>query len=172
MRILRGRWAGRELASPSGRVRPTTEEVRDAWVTGLEPVLSGARVLELYAGTGAVGLEALSRGAARCDFVENGPSALHALKSNVTALRARDRTRIFKKDALRFIESVRRGTYDVVLADPPYRSRQLDRLIEAWLSEPFSELLAVEHALDHPLPQPDDAIQLNDSRISIYRQRS
>jgi 16S rRNA (guanine966-N2)-methyltransferase len=170
MRIVKGRWAGRKLASPGGRVRPTAEELRDAWLAELEPDLTGARLLELYAGSGAVGLEGLSRGARSCDFVENHPAALHALKTNIIALRARDRTRIFKWDALRFLEGVEAGTYDIVLADPPYQSRQLDRIVERWLDEPFSSILAVEHARDHLLPRADDGFHAGDSRISIFRE--
>lgn len=169
MRVLRGRWAGRKLVSPSGRVRPTLEELRDAWLSELEPELEGARVLELYAGTGAVGIEALSRGAASCDFVENNPSALHALKANVTALRLRGCTRIFKRDAFEFVNGIGPDGYDIALADPPYQSRQLDFLVEGWLAEPFSRLLSVEHAADHRLPRGDDTIRLGDSSITFYR---
>ena len=152
MRIVGGRWAGVALTSPAGRVRPTTEEVRAAWMRQLADELPGSRVLELYAGSGAVGLETLSRGAARCDFVENGASALHALKANVAKLRVRDRVRIFKRDALAFVEVLVPGRYDVVLADPPDGSGQTDRLVENWLLSPFSRVLSIEHAWDHPLP--------------------
>jgi 16S rRNA (guanine966-N2)-methyltransferase len=170
MRILRGKWAGRELTSPSGRVRPTAEAVRDRWMATLEPELRGARVLELYAGTGALGLEALSRGAGRCDFVESSPSALHALKSNVTALRARELCRIFKKDALAFAAALEPGAYDIALADPPYGSRQLDRLIERWLAAPYSALLAVEHAAEHQLTgAPQVVLRMGDANVSFYR---
>jgi 16S rRNA (guanine966-N2)-methyltransferase len=91
MRIVRGKWAGRHLTSPPDRrVRPTAEHVRDAWLAALDPELEGARVLDLFAGTGALGLEAISRGARTADFVETRPSSLHALKANVAALHARD----------------------------------------------------------------------------------
>lgn len=169
MRIVGGKWAGRQLISPSGRVRPTSEEVRAAWLASLEPDLPGARVLELYAGTGAIGLEALSRGAASCDFVENNPSALHALKANVIGTRARNRSRIFKRDALLFAEQLDEGSYDIVFADPPYGSRQLDRLVEGWLEFGFSRILSVEHANDHHLPAGGHVRRFLDSRVTTYR---
>src|SRR5687768_16000907 len=106
MRIVAGRWAGRELASPGGRVRPTSEELRATWLSALEADLANARVLDLFAGSGALGLEALSRGATSADFVENGAAALHALKSNVAKLRARQLTRVFVKDALDFLPGI------------------------------------------------------------------
>jgi 16S rRNA (guanine966-N2)-methyltransferase len=115
MRILGGSWAGRTLVSPSGRVRPTAEAVRAAVVpladqglreAGLPEGLAGARVADLFAGTGAVGIELLSRGAGSCDFVEHDPSALHALKANVAGLRVGSgRARIHVRDAIPFVES-------------------------------------------------------------------
>ena len=153
MRIVGGKWKGRHLTSPGqGRVRPTAEHVRDAWLSSLAEELKGARVLDLFAGTGALGLEALSRGARYVDFVENGPGSLHALKANVAALRVREKTRIFKRDALPFAAALPAGVYDVAFADPPYESRMLDRLIESWKAVPFSRVLTVEHAESHPLP--------------------
>jgi 16S rRNA (guanine966-N2)-methyltransferase len=170
VRIVGGKWAGRHLTSPSGRVRPTAEEVRGPWMASLEGDLEGATVLELYAGTGALGLEALSRGAKRCDFVENNPSALHALKANVAALHAKERTRIFKRDAIQFLEALGERRYDVVIADPPYGSRQLDRLVDRWLDEPYSTILTVEHALDHVLPRADTMRRFVETAVSTYRE--
>jgi 16S rRNA (guanine966-N2)-methyltransferase len=167
MRIVAGKWEGRSLVSPSGRVRPTAEAVRDAWMSTLSDRLRDARVLDLYAGSGALGLEAVSRGAASCDFVELDPSALHALKANIAALRLRNSTRIFKRDALEFVRGLDQH-YDLVFADPPYGSRQLDRLVEAWLTEPFSTLLAVEHAADHPLAGRPRWKRFGDTMVSIY----
>ena len=82
----------------------------------------------LVVGTGALGLEALSRGASSADFVETRPSSLHALRANVALLRARDQTRIFKRDALPFAAALEEDSYDVVFVDPPYGSRMLDML--------------------------------------------
>ena len=169
MRVVAGKWAGQQLSSPSGRVRPTAEGLRDVWLTMLERggELEGARGVDLFAGSGALGIEALSRGARSCDFVENNPSALHALKANVAVVRARGRTRIFKKDAIQFIQRFDKIAYDIALADPPYGSRKLDRVVSDWLKMPFSRLLAVEHAADHPIPAKGRSRRVGDSVVSI-----
>jgi 16S rRNA (guanine966-N2)-methyltransferase len=170
MRIVAGKWAGRDLVSPSDRrVRPTAEAVRDVWMRALAEDLEGARVLDLFAGTGALGLEALSRGARSADFVETRPGSLHALKANVAAFRLRDRARIFKKDALAFASAQQPGRYDIAFADPPYGSRMLDRLIESWRERGFSGVLAVEHAADHPLPEGERRLVLAETAVTIYR---
>jgi 16S rRNA (guanine966-N2)-methyltransferase len=169
MRIVAGKWAGRHLVSPSGRVRPTAEHVRDAWLRLLEPHLEGARVLDLFAGTGALGLEALSRGARYADFVENGPSSLHALKANIAALRVREATRVFKRDAIPFAEALELGRFVVAFADPPYGSRMLDRLIRIWQENPFAEILTVEHAADHQLPPGGRRHLFEDTAVTLFR---
>jgi 16S rRNA (guanine966-N2)-methyltransferase len=112
--------------------------------------LAGARVVDLFAGSGALGLEALSRGARYCDFVENGPAAIHSLKANIAALRVRDKCRVYDRDAIPFVDRLTADRYDIALVDPPYGSRKLDRVVERWRVVPFSRLLVLEHALDHP----------------------
>lgn len=130
--------------------------------------LDGARVLELYAGTGAVGLEALSRGAAAADFVENNPAALHSLKANIARLRVSGRTRIFKRDALRWVHGLGPDRYDIVFADPPYGSRQTDRLVDDWLEAPYSAVLTLEHAPDHELRGGGRTYRQGTSGITVY----
>ncbi|UCC24912.1 MAG: RsmD family RNA methyltransferase, partial [Gemmatimonadales bacterium] len=152
MRIVAGRWAGRELVSPGRRVRPSAEAVRAAALDWVADVLPGARVLDLFAGTGALGLEALSRGAATADFVERNPAALHALKANVARFRLKGRARIFKKDALAFLAGIPPGTYDLALVDPPYTSSLSERVVDEWLVRPFSRALLVECGKDRTLP--------------------
>lgn len=170
MRIVGGKWAGRHLTSPPDRrVRPTAEHVRDEWLEVLEPHLQGARVLDLFAGTGALGLEAMSRGARFADFVEDRPTSLHALRANVAALHVREKTRIFKKDALPFASGLEAGAYDVAFADPPYGSRMLDRLIETWQRKPFAAILTVEHAADHELPAGGKRIWFEETAVTTYR---
>jgi len=169
VRIVGGKLAGRDLTSPNDfRVRPTAEHVRAALLDMLAPDVPGARVLDLFAGTGALGLEALSRGAASADFVETRPSSLHALRANVAALRVRDRTRVFKRDALPFAAALEPDSYEIAFADPPYGSRMLDRVIESWRERRFSRLLAVEHAREHVLPRGVKQRVLEDTAVTIY----
>lgn len=180
MRILKGVWAGKDLTSPGKRVRSTSEHIRDLWMSHLEPHLEGARVLDLFAGSGALGLEALSRGAAVVDFVENGAEALHALKANVAARKLRAPTpgatpdrrhkaaRVLKRDAIPFVRSLEEGAYDVAFADPPYGSRKLDLVVSRWLEVRFARVLAVEHAADHAMPTGGEILDFGDTRVTVY----
>ncbi|MHB1169501.1 MAG: RsmD family RNA methyltransferase [Longimicrobiales bacterium] len=173
MRIVSGRWAGRSLASPGGRIRPTAEGVRDAAMLMVADELRGARVLDLFAGTGAMGLEALSRGARSCDFIENGAGAIHSLKANVAALHARPRSRIFLRDVIPFVERLPADAYDIAFADPPYGSRKLDRVLQRWTEVPFSRVFVAEHAPDHVLPVRGMSRRVgeNETMITIFRAR-
>lgn len=169
MRIVGGTFAGRDLTSPNDfRVRPTAELVRAAMLDRLVHALTGARILDLFAGTGALGLEALSRGAATADFVETRPSSLHALKANIVLLHVRNRTRVFKKDALPFAAALREGSYDIAFVDPPYESRMLDRVILGWQRTGFSAMLVAEHATTHELPPGAELQRFGDTSVSFY----
>lgn len=169
MRIVAGKFAGRDLTSPNDfRVRPTAEHVRSALLDLLASDIKDARVLDLFAGTGALGLEALSRGARTADFVETRASSLHALRANIALLRLRDRTRVFKRDALPFAGALDPDRYDIAFADPPYGSRMLDRVIDAWRAKRFARILAVEHARDHELPRGTRRRAFEDTAITVY----
>ena len=167
MRVVRGKFAGRDLVSPGARVRSTSEAVRDHWLTALVEHLEGARVLDLFAGSGALGIEALSRGAASADFVENGPASLHALKANVAAFHMKSRTRVFKRDAIPFVEGLEADTYTIAFADPPYGSRKLDRVVAQWLDVRFSRVLSVEHLEDHEVQARGATHAVGQTRITI-----
>jgi 16S rRNA (guanine966-N2)-methyltransferase len=171
MRIVAGKWAGRNLTSPNDfRVHPTAERVRAAILDLLARDLKNARVLDLFAGTGALGLEALSRGAKSADFVETRPASLHALKANVAALRARDCTRVFKRDALPFASALTTtGAYDLCFCDPPYESRMLDRVIVSWQATHFARIFVAEHAAAHPLPSGGRRHDYGDTAVTVYR---
>lgn len=146
MRIVAGEFGGRRLATPRDtRVRPTADRVREAWMSILAEALPAARVLDLYAGSGALGLEALSRGAASADFVELNPPSLRALEANVDALGVAGRARIHRGDALRFAERLDAGAYDVAFADPPYSRDDATRLVALFRRTPFARILSVEH---------------------------
>jgi 16S rRNA (guanine966-N2)-methyltransferase len=170
VRIVGGKFAGRDLTSPQDfRVRPTAEAVRAGMLDMVAADVKEARVLDLFAGTGALGLEAISRGAKSADFVEFRPDSLHALRANIAALRLLKSTRIFKRDAIPFVAALEPESYDVVFADPPYGSRQLDRIVESWLAGRFSRVLAVEHARTHELPKGASRRVFDDTVVTIYR---
>lgn len=169
MRIISGRWAGRELVSPGKRVRPTTEAVRNTAMGWVADALPGARVLDLFAGSGALGLEALSRGAAAVDFVERNPEALHALKANLARLRAKDGTRLFKKDALAFLTGVDPLAYDLALVDPPYSSTLAARVVQTWRASPFARVLLVETAAATELPAGGKRRVMEETALTLYR---
>src|SRR3954471_164536 len=122
MRIVAGRWGGRTLAAPPGRgTRPTSDRVREALFSILGP-LDGERVLDLFAGSGALGLEALSRGAEHATLVERERAALRVLRDNVSDLAAN--AEIVAGDARAFLGRAREqgAQYDLVFLDPPYRA--------------------------------------------------
>src|SRR3954469_875897 len=107
MRIIAGKWRGRPIDAPPGdAVRPTGDRVREAWMSIVNPWLAGARVLDLFAGSGGLGLEALSRGAELVDFVELAPKSLDVIRSNATLLGAGPEAAIHKGDALRFVDTL------------------------------------------------------------------
>jgi 16S rRNA (guanine(966)-N(2))-methyltransferase RsmD len=121
MRITGGALGGRRLVAPRGeRTRPTSDRVREALFAILGP-LDGADVLDLFAGSGALGLEALSRGATEATFVDAAPAAVHAVRRNLEALDLRGEVR--RADARAFLRNAQsRGrSYDLILLDPPYR---------------------------------------------------
>lgn len=153
MRIIAGEWRGRTIRAPKGlQVRPTTDRVREAWMSSLGNRIPGARVLDLFAGSGALGLEALSRGAAEVVFVEKDRQALQALDANVGALGAGARSRIVRADVFHFLEGRGGALSDLALADPPYDQGLAARLLTTAARIPFARELWVEHRTGEPLP--------------------
>ena len=169
MRIVAGRWRGRVIRAPAdSRVRPTADRVREAWMSIVQPYLAGARVVDLFAGSGALGLEALSRGAASADFVEIAPASLKALRANVETLGAGAAATVHRADALRFAAALQPGAYDVAFADPPYAGGLADRVARQWLEAPFAALIGVEHAARDPMPEGGDTRRYGDTAITFY----
>ena len=128
-----------------------------------------AQVLDLYAGSGALGLEALSRGAASADFVEKDPKSLHFLGENIEALDAGDLATIHRKSVLTFVSALDRGAYDIAFADPPYASGDAIRLAERWKEVPFSRVLSVEHSVKDAMPAGGDTRKYGSTAITFYR---
>jgi len=137
------------LKAPKGRdVRPTTDRVREALFSVLQARISidGARVLDLFAGTGALGLEALSRGAGRAVFVEADTSVVHVMKGNAHALGVAEVCSFVRSDALKWLRNPARQRFDLVFADPPYDLNEiptLPTLVQPHLAE--NGLFILEH---------------------------
>jgi 16S rRNA (guanine966-N2)-methyltransferase len=128
-----------------------------------------ARVLDLYAGSGALGLEALSRGASSADFVETSSRSLRALEENISKLGAGEQSTIHRQQALDFAESLAPLAYDVAFADPPYTTGDAARLAERWKAAPFSRVLSVEHEAKTAMPEGGVTRKYGSTAITFYR---
>ena len=170
MRIVAGRWRGRRIEAPSGRlVRPTADRVREAWMSMVQLDLPGARVLDLFAGSGALGLEALSRGAVSATFVEQHPAALRALAANVAALGAADAVTVHRGDVVRFVGGLDAEAFEVAFADPPYREGLARAVAERWVEVPFARVLGVEHERGERMPAGGATRHYGSTAVTIYR---
>ncbi len=174
MRITGGTLRSRQLRAPRGQAtRPTSDRVREALfaILGSAGALAGARVLDLYAGTGALAFEALSRGAAHATLVESSRDALVVLRANVAGLGLQDQTRIVAGDVRAHVSSLaRQGPFDLVLADPPWE--QVDegapQAVLAALAQSGGladdAIVVLEHAARTASPQIDALVQTGTRR--------
>ena len=184
MRIVGGRLRGRALASPrSQAIRPTADRLRESLFNIVEHAygdpVTGARVLDLFAGTGALGLEALSRGAAFALFVDDGAEARALLRENVTALGLGGVTRIFRRDATRLGPAHPVEPFSLVFLDPPYGKGLAEKaLVSAhaggWLIP--AALAVVEEAANAPFAAPAGFDELerrhyDDTALIMFRHR-
>ncbi len=130
LRIVAGNWRSRllEIADVPG-LRPTSERVRETLFNWLAPKIEGSRCLDLFAGTGALGLEALSRGATSVVFVDSSRRAARTIEKNVRSLEA-DGASIHHGDALQFLRTAQPGTFDIVFLDPPFAADLLGELCQ------------------------------------------
>ena len=135
----------------------------------VQPHLPDARVLDLFAGSGALGLEALSRGAASVEFVDNAPSSLKLLRENTDLLGAGAAAVITRGDALQVAREAAARPFDVAFADPPYRQGLATQLATQWLAAPFAHVLGIEHESAEELPQPADTRRYGTTAITFYR---
>ena len=179
MRIVAGELGGRVLRAPHGAAtRPTSEKVREALFNVLGPPPADLHVLDLFAGSGALGLEALSRGAATATFVERARPALTALRANLAALAVGDRAAVAAVDVARFLASPGPGPrWGWIFLDPPYAAEVVVATLTALPAERLAAdvIVVVEHA--HRTPPPDRAGFLlrtelrryGDTALSWYR---
>jgi 16S rRNA (guanine966-N2)-methyltransferase len=163
MRIVGGRLGGRTLAAPKSQaIRPTSDRLRESLFNilahGYDDPITGARVLDLFAGTGALGLEAMSRGAAFALFIDDGAEARALIRQNVDALGLGGVTRIFRRDAARLGAVHPNAPFGLVFLDPPYRKGLAEAALAslrdgAWLAP--EALVVVEEAADAGFAAPE-----------------
>jgi len=176
MRIVAGSFGGRVLKAPPGAAtRPTSEKVREA-LFAILPDVTGARVLDLFAGSGALGLEALSRGAAHATFVDSGKAALAAVRANIATLGVGERATVIAGDAVAIAARPAPAPWNLVLVDPPYAS---DLAVRAAGALPPAQLapgavIVIEHDRRHAPPDAigsllrTDQRRYGDTHISFY----
>lgn len=177
LRIIAGQWRGRRIAVPPSGVRPTADRVREAWMSIIQPDIPDARCLDLCAGSGALGLEMLSRGAAHCDFVEKDPAVLKVLQANVDTLGAGPRSTVHKSSAEHYLQVLppsESPPFELAVADPPYAKEIARSLAKLWLHTPFSAIFCLEHEAAISLPEPEgpadvDRRRYGDTALTIYR---
>jgi 16S rRNA (guanine966-N2)-methyltransferase len=170
MRIVAGAHRGRALVAPKGHsTRPTADRARQAifnildhapWAPGLHDI----RVLDLFAGSGALGIEALSRGAAYCLFIDTDPAAREAIESNIASLRLNDRAGVARADATRLGSPPPEGRFDLVFLDPPYNRSMIEPALESlgrhgWLSD--GAIIVVERDAGEPPLQAPGYVRLD-----------
>lgn len=164
MRIVGGRFRGRTLKGPaSDAIRPTSDRLRETIFNilahGYGDLIGGARVLDLFAGTGAMGLEALSRGAAFALFVDESAGARGIIRENVEALGVGGQSRLFRRDATRLGPAAPNEPFSLAFCDPPYGKGLAERALAScrdggWLST--DALVVLEEAGDAPVKLPED----------------
>lgn len=131
VRIIAGQWRGRRICFPDGEgLRPTPDRVRETLFNWLQPVIAGARCLDLFAGSGALGFEALSRGAAQTTFVERDRQTCEQLRATAAMLAARS-AQVECADALQWLRAAAPSAFDIVFLDPPYASGCLPQVCES-----------------------------------------
>jgi 16S rRNA (guanine966-N2)-methyltransferase len=169
MRIVAGKWRGRRLVVPPSTVRPTADRVREAWMSIVHMMLPNATVLDLCAGSGALGIEALSRGARHATFVESSERVLTTLRENLAHVGAGELSTVVRDNAVAFIEPLAPGAYDIAFADPPYKGDVARSVAQRWLQSPFSGLLGVEHSANDTMPPGGETRRYGASAITFYR---
>ncbi len=179
MRVIAGRAKGHRLAGPPSRAtRPTSDLVRGAIFSALESMgVELTRVLDLYAGSGALGIEALSRGGQWCDFVEKDARTCASIRENLAKTRFDELAKVHCAPVERALARLE-GPYTLVLADPPYAQEAgpaLERLVESGLAEAGRTVLVLEHSSREEGPErlgglsQVKTLRHGDSAVSIYR---
>jgi len=183
MRVISGRARGLPLkAVPGHETRPTADRVKEALFSIIGPYFDGERVLDLFAGTGGLGIEALSRGAAHAVFVDVNPRSIEVVRRNLEAAKLSDLAEIYRNDAWKAVKALaRKGQpFDLIFLDPPYAMKNMDELLLEMESRGLiadGATAVIEHAADTVYPDRIgslDRVRLaryGDTALSVYRCR-
>ncbi|MDR3311238.1 MAG: 16S rRNA (guanine(966)-N(2))-methyltransferase RsmD [Oscillospiraceae bacterium] len=178
MRIISGKWRGRKLNTPKNEeVRPTSDMVKESAFNIIQFEIEGASVLDLFCGTGQLGLEALSRGAKSCVFTDESPEAIALTLKNTALCGAQDSAEILRREAVAYLKSARRK-FDVVFLDPPYDTELLGKTLETIFAFDILNpggIIVCESRSDKPLPEAEPPYSAAKSyrygkiKLSLYR---
>ena len=181
MRIIGGKYKGHHLVSfQAGHIRPTTDRVKESLFNIISAEIDGARVLDLFCGTGSLGLEALSRGAAEVTFVEKNRKSILITEQNLAKLKIDSGYHIIAKDVLAFLKSYQGEPFDLVFADPPFTEEMAhDVMLAADGSKIFADhtLMMIESGRrekidsDYPNLTRYDVREFGDKFLSFYRKK-
>ena len=180
MRVISGTARGRRLKElPGMDTRPTTDKVKESLFNIIQFDIEGRTVLDLFGGTGQLGIEALSRGAQRCTFVDMNRQAAAVIRENVDTVGFADRATVQQGDAMAFLSSCR-GKFDLIFLDPPYQTQLLENCIQAVAKfDILSEhgIMVCESALEKPLPELDSPYEKGKEyrygkiKLTVYRRQ-
>jgi 16S rRNA (guanine966-N2)-methyltransferase len=176
MRIIAGLYKGRTIAGPTtAGVRPTSDSLRETLFNILGPSVQGARVLDGFAGTGALGLEALSRGAAHVTFIERDARVAKVLRENICRCGADASSHVVERGFPRPGEAAARETFDLILLDPPYDVEDLDAIVRAAAEAAPGGRVVLEHSRRREPPagagplHRTRTVTAGDSALSFYQ---
>lgn len=181
MRVISGTLKGRQLqAVPGNTTRPTTDKVKESLFSMIGPYFDGGICLDLYAGTGSLGIEALSRGMDKGIFIDIDKKAVEIIRANIRSLKLEAQTEVYKNDAERAIHALakRNLQFDLVFMDPPYAREKNTEIIKKLLDEGLlnrDAVIVVEHDRSRPVISPSDSIkiwkenQFGETSLSIFR---
>lgn len=167
MRVIAGTARGRPLIAPRGaHTRPITDRVKETLFGILGDRVIDARVLDLYAGSGSVGIEALSRGAAGCDFVEHDRRAIAAIRENLVRAGVAEQASVHAMDVMRYLDHARDDSFGLVFVDPPYDERAILAPLERLTGHLApGATVVVKHHWRTPIPEPPGLARWRERRF-------
>jgi 16S rRNA (guanine966-N2)-methyltransferase len=168
MRIISGKFKGHKLVSfDQGHIRPTTDRVKESLFNIIAGQIEDARVLDLFSGTGNLGLEAFSRGARQVDMVEISAKSLQIIRMNLAHLKIEEGVDVIKSDAVKFVRQYEGEPYNVILIDPPFPLKICKEILEkisaSFVADKNTEIV-IEHSRQEPLPEVIENLRCVDTR--------